>query len=183
MVNQLNLVAQALTGGVGGAVDNLGGKITKTFGTDVPHALATTKGGVHGISDELNNVPTDITVNVTTRRDEIVVQHHENGDGNGGDNSGDNGAGINNEGSGMDNGGGEADRHEAAGGFGHASGPMTFSTQGNEDFAFSGEGRTFADTSTQADRPLYANIHIGDRLFIQQMLKLQSEELRRSGIV
>lgn len=33
---------------------------------------------------------------------------------------------------------------EAAGGVGFASGPMTFSTQGNEEFAFSGEGQRFA---------------------------------------
>lgn len=32
----------------------------------------------------------------------------------------------------------------AEGGFGHATGPMLFSTRGNEDFAFSGEGRSFA---------------------------------------
>ncbi len=33
---------------------------------------------------------------------------------------------------------------EASGGFGFASGPMTFTTQGNEQYAFSGEGKSFS---------------------------------------
>jgi hypothetical protein len=40
---------------------------------------------------------------------------------------------------------GEQPEPMAAGGFGRAKSPMTFSTKGDEDFAFSGEGRSFAD--------------------------------------
>jgi hypothetical protein len=40
-------------------------------------------------------------------------------------------------------GGGSKSFAMASGGSGHAKGPMTFTTQGNEDFAFSGEGKTF----------------------------------------
>jgi hypothetical protein len=39
----------------------------------------------------------------------------------------------------------------ADGGFGHASGPMLFSTRGNEDFAFSGEGRRFGGGGSGLD--------------------------------
>jgi hypothetical protein len=59
---------------------------------------------------------------------------------------------------------------------------MTFTTQGNEEYAFSGEGRRFSDTASTG-QTLVANIRIGDRLFVQQMLKLQAEELRRSGTI
>ncbi len=37
----------------------------------------------------------------------------------------------------------------AAGGFGYASGPMAFSTQGNEFYAFSGEGSSFSSGASK----------------------------------
>jgi uncharacterized coiled-coil protein SlyX/methyl-accepting chemotaxis protein len=46
----------------------------------------------------------------------------------------------------------------ASGGAGYASGPMVFSTRGNEEFAFSGEGRRFArsgDTASSGDMGSY----------------------------
>jgi len=42
----------------------------------------------------------------------------------------------------------------AAGGFGYASGPMLFSTQGHEFFAFSGEGQTFTSPLGKAAPPI-----------------------------
>jgi len=57
----------------------------------------------------------------------------------------------------------------ALGGAGHATGPMTFSTLGNEDFAFSGEGKSFADVmgSKPDDQGAASTVNIDS--FIVQM--------------
>jgi hypothetical protein len=57
---------------------------------------------------------------------------------------------------------GEQPEPMALGGVGHADGPMSFTTQGNEDFAFSGEGKSFSDMSGGGSKgPYTIQINVG----------------------
>ncbi len=60
----------------------------------------------------------------------------------------------------------------AAGGAGHASGPMTFTTKGDEDWMFSGEGKSFGDMFQQ-QRPnvtLHNTTYVGRKLVKDEVI-------------
>lgn len=60
----------------------------------------------------------------------------------------------------------------ASGGFGFATGPMMFSTKGNEEYAFSGEGKRFLKGDEQAQAPLQPTVIIAPTF---QMSSLKPE--------
>jgi hypothetical protein len=74
---------------------------------------------------------------------------------------------------------------EAEGGFGYASGPMTFSTKGNEFFAFSGEGSSFNSSAfggNNTEIRVTIPVNLDGREITRVVVPLLPSELRRLGV-
>jgi hypothetical protein len=82
----------------------------------------------------------------------------------------------------------------AAGGYGHANAPMTFSTRGNEDFAFSGEGKSFTGGAGReellsvlravadvSERPMVITVELDGEVVARKNIKAMPSLIKQDG--